>query len=318
MRDFLFLFGQVWYIGFPSSYRAQKKKEREEKAKAAKEKAEREREVERIARKMDEDRMRQASIRQMFEELNSISRSIPSSSTTLQPTPQQQSSWTEKATEVVKRFGDQILAPSSRDATRDYGLKKISREMCESLLQQDMSKDVASLGTGLTVARETLTLLSNSRPLLQAALTGGRVAALAGTAVAAPEIILSAAAGIAATHLASNVFYSVAKGSGSSSSGAPRTSRVTPSADSKIEYHAKKVASGEWKPCSGEWRGYYEGQAPGTDKTIYRFKPTNEKHEYEVYKKVAGKGEHWGIFRTEGERALEILEEYAKHTRRPW
>ena len=88
--------------------------------------------------------------------------------------------------------------------------------------------------------------------------------------------------------------------------------RTIPSAASKIEYHSQKVASGEWKPCRGEWRGYYEGKAPG-DKRIYRFKPTNEKHEYEVYREFKGKGQHRGIFRTEGERAFKVLKEFAKH-----
>lgn len=87
--------------------------------------------------------------------------------------------------------------------------------------------------------------------------------------------------------------------------------RHIPSAESKIEYHKQKVSSGEWKPCGGEWKGYYEGKIGGK---VYRFKPTVEKHEYEVYKEFAGKGEHWGIFRTEGNRAFEVLEEYGKHT----
>ena len=90
--------------------------------------------------------------------------------------------------------------------------------------------------------------------------------------------------------------------------------RTIPTAASKIEWHKKMVKSGQWKPCNGEWKGYYEGKAPGNDKTIYRFKPTNEKHEYEVYKESRGKGLHCGVFRTEGKRALEVIEELAKRT----
>lgn len=93
--------------------------------------------------------------------------------------------------------------------------------------------------------------------------------------------------------------------------------RTIPTAQSKVNWHVKMVQSGKWKPCHGEWKGYYECWAPGTDKTVYRFKPTNEKHEYEVYMEHRGKGRHCGIFRTEGDRAFEVLgEKYAKNTYR--
>ena len=87
--------------------------------------------------------------------------------------------------------------------------------------------------------------------------------------------------------------------------------RTIPTAQSKVDWHVKMVKSGKWKPCHGEWKGYYEGEVKGK---LYRFKPTVEKHEYEVYRKWSGKGQHCGVFRTEGNRALEINEELAKWT----
>ena len=89
--------------------------------------------------------------------------------------------------------------------------------------------------------------------------------------------------------------------------------RVIPTAQSKVDWHVKMVKSGKWKPCHGEWRGYYEGKAPN-DTRVYRFKPTFEKHEYEVYREYENKGLHCGVFRTEGGRALEVIEELAKWT----
>ena len=89
--------------------------------------------------------------------------------------------------------------------------------------------------------------------------------------------------------------------------------RTIPTAESKIEWHKKMMQEKKWKPCHGEWRGYYEGTVPGSSK-VYRFKPTFEKNEYEVYRYFSGKGQHCGIFRTEGDRALEVIEESAKWT----
>ena len=90
--------------------------------------------------------------------------------------------------------------------------------------------------------------------------------------------------------------------------------RTIPTAESKIEWHKKMMKEKKWKPCHGEWRGYYEGTVPGSNK-IYRFKPTFEKNEYEVYKYESGKGKHCGIFRTEGDGAFKVLgDKYAKNT----
>jgi hypothetical protein len=100
-------------------------------------------------------------------------------------------------------------------------------------------------------------------------------------------------------------------GGGKDSSKDTGGERVVPSADSKVRYHENMVKSGKWKRCTGEWRGYFEGEVNGT---TYRFKPTVEKNEFEVYRKFAGKGEHWGVLQTEGPEAGKVLEQFAKHT----
>jgi hypothetical protein len=72
--------------------------------------------------------------------------------------------------------------------------------------------------------------------------------------------------------------------------------------ESQRAFIEQKKKSGEWEKCN-EWKDSYQ------NKSGYRFTPTVEKWEFEVYKKISGKWTHIGIIRPGGEK---ILTEFAK------
>ena len=93
-----------------------------------------------------------------------------------------------------------------------------------------------------------------------------------------------------------------------SSDPAPRTERVIPTQADQLKFSQQQKASGAWKNCeSGGWRGSFESK-----KGDYRFTPTVEKWEFEVYKKVAKGWQHCGVMRAIGPEKGEILDRFAK------
>jgi hypothetical protein len=77
-----------------------------------------------------------------------------------------------------------------------------------------------------------------------------------------------------------------------------------------LAFIQKQKTTGQWKKCN-DWKDSYQGII---DKKNYRFVPTIEKFEVEVYKEYGKSWKHCGIMRVAGPDKGKILEKFAKGT----